>query len=403
MQSTCRLCNGQNIQLLYDFGEKPIAHRLLDRPGEAEDFFPYALHSCRDCGLVQLMDPIDPELLYKSYNYNFTSWKPEPHRPRELELIASMGPFKSVAEIGCNDGSFLADLKELGISSPIGIEPNPVSSAIAKSRGLTVYNEMATTDLCKQIVEQHGQVDLVTSRQVIEHVLSLEEFFACIEILLKDDGILFLDMPDSQHGFSLPDCSVFWEEHVTYFTEPVVQYMLSYFGYEPITTEIYDFSGGTVAVAARRKSQTDQSRPVRVTENAIINTAEFSDKVQNYQSRIKSALADAQKDGAEIVLYGTGARACNLMNGLALGEFIDFAIDDQLERQGKFMPGCHLEIRSPDTLIGNDGALILLLAVNNENEEKVKGRIADLVQRQIRYVSLLGPKNIWDELDQLAS
>lgn len=386
---------------MYDFGVKPIAHRLLDAADPSEEQFPYVLYGCDDCGLVQLTDPIDPEILYKSYNYNFTSWKPEPHRADEIAAISSFGPFASVAEIGCNDGSFLADLKASGIDKAVGIEPNPVSSGMAKERGLTVYNEMATGGLCDDIVAQHGRFDLVVSRQVIEHVLDLDVYFDCIKTLLAEDGLLFLDMPDSACGFEMPDCSVFWEEHVSYFTEPVIMWMLRKHGFDVVWNEYYDFSGGSIAVAAR--VQKDQGPAPEVSDESRKHLIKgFADRVEAFQSRLKETLAQSRDNGWAIALYGTGARACNLMNGLGLGPYVDFAVDDQKERQGKFMPGCHLEICPPERLRDEARKVLVLLAVNNENDDKVTDRLRNDLGIDVTAVSLLGPKDIWSELDTVA-
>src|SRR6266478_5760159 len=84
----CRLCGSLELDLLIDLGNQPIAHRLLEAPGD-EFKHPLRVDYCTACGLGQICDPIDPVILYRNYNYCFSSWKPEPHRETELDLICS--------------------------------------------------------------------------------------------------------------------------------------------------------------------------------------------------------------------------------------------------------------------------------------------------------------------------
>ncbi|HLY64875.1 MAG TPA: D-mycarose 3-C-methyltransferase, partial [Chloroflexota bacterium] len=97
----------------------------------------------------------------------------------------------------------------------------------------------------------------------------------------------------------------------------------------------------------------------------------------------------------------TGCRACTLTNGLQLGPHIDFAVDDQLERQGKYMPGSRLLVRSPESLGQQAEATLCLLAVNQENDAKVKRQASEFAAGEITFLSPLAPNSFWDELRQL--
>ena len=361
-----------------------------------------ALHVCVDCGLVQILDPIDPEILYKGFNYNFSSWKPEPHLPAELDTIMSKGPYTSVFEIGCNDGRFLADLRDRGIASAVGLEPNAVPGAIARDRGLTVYESWVTPDMCARAVDENGEkFSLVVSRQVIEHVLGLDNFFACIDLLLADGGWLFLDMPDFERGMKAGDCSTVWEEHVSYFSVPVLTAMLERHGFTAVQHDWYDFSSGALAVLARRTRASDPpatGEAARVPD-IIALARNYGRRLSDYTTRLKATLTQARTAGAEIALYGVGVRGCCAVNGLGLGAYIDFAVDDQPERQGKFMPGSRLPIRPSSVLTETHQPLVVLLAVNNENDEKVAGKVRSMAERPVSILTLCSPADIGAALD----
>lgn len=376
----------------------PIAHRLLAHPDEPEETFAFALSLCRRCGLMQVTDPIDPEILYRGFNYNFSSWKPEPHRADEIALILEQAAPSSVAEIGANDGLFLSELRAAGVPTVAGIEPNPVSGALARERGLAIFEGMASVATAEQMVAQHGPFDAVVSRQVLEHVPGVETYFATARALVRAGGYLFIDVPDMEPAAELGDCSVLWEEHATYYTRPTLEALLRANGFEPVAVRTYDFSGGALAILARRVTT---SAPADVVDPAGVARSErFAMRVDEYAARLSAALARARENGIPAAIYGAGVRACTLTNALRLSD-LAWSIDDQRERQGKFLPGTHLAIRPSSSLADGSGPLIVLLAVNNENETRVRAQIAERTTRPVHAVSVCGPQDIWSELARL--
>ncbi len=394
----CRVCRSTDVAPLLDFGQMPIAHRLLERADAAEETFPFRLRLCRRCGLMQVTEPIDADTLYRGFNYNFSSWKPEPHRAAELALILELAAPSSAAEIGTNEGLFLSELRDAGVKTVAGIEPNPVCGQIARDRGLSIYEGMASVATAQQMVADHGRFDLVLSRQVLEHVPGVDTFFATARALVRDDGYLFIDCPDMQPAGALGDCTVLWEEHVTYFTRTTLEALLRANGFEPLAYRTYDFSGGAQAVLARR---TPTFAPAEISDAAGVAFSErFALRFAEYASRLKAALARAREAGIPATIYGGGSRACMLTNALRL-EGLGWATDDQRERHGKFLPGSRLEIRPSSSLNDGTGPLIVLLAVNNENEVKVRANIAARTTRTVHAISVAGPADIWSELERL--
>jgi len=376
----------------------PIAHRLLRNRDEPEERFPFEVWACGDCGLPQIVKPIDPDILYRQFNYNFSSWKPEPHQPDELDTIAKFTQHRSVFEIGCNDGLFMEKLRERGAKVLVGVEPNPVSGKIARERGIKVYPDMISPALCRDAVSHAGKFNLVVSRQVLEHIVDFENFFTCVKLVLREDGLLFIDVPDFAPGSSVGDLSVLWEEHVSYFTEATLLALLARHGFEAVSVKKYDFSGGSLAIAARLAEE-KMKAPI-----ALAGVGErFGKRAREYGARLRPALAKAREDGMQVAIYGAGCRACTFTNAHELADLIELSIDDQKERQGMFLPGTRIPIRSPEDLHAKSAPLVCLLAVNHENEAKVSARLQENLKRPLHLVSIFAPSDIWGELEQLES
>lgn len=394
---SCRLCGSQNLPILIDLGPQPIAHRFLEKP-EEEFKHPLTLHYCEKCGLGQILNPVPPEILYKGYNYCFSEWKPEPHRETELDLICEHKQNSKIFEIGCNDGLFLEQLKLRGQAVCVGLEPNSFAKNFAtEKRGLHVYETFLNEAACKEIVANFGKFDLVIARQVIEHIPDIRLFFRCLDILLNYDGMVFIDVPDVGPGLEVGDCTIAWEEHVNYFTDNVLDHLLDRHGFTPVEKRKFNYSGGTLALLARRKSHLESFTPSR---DYLPYSRSFSERVETYGSRLRNAIIGSRASFDQIVIYGVGCRACALVNGHKLENLIDFAVDDQTERQGKLMPGSKLEIKSAEMLQKKGLKFLVILAVNQENEEKVINKCKlSCVDSKLTFLHVLGPNNIDRELD----
>jgi 2-polyprenyl-3-methyl-5-hydroxy-6-metoxy-1,4-benzoquinol methylase len=398
----CRLCGSGKLQPLVDLGPMPIAHRLGVRADEEMPLYPLSVFFCSGCGLSQITDPIDPEVLYGEYNYCFSEWKPQPHVADEIEVIGTALNGGALFEVGCNDGMFLSALTGMGFEDVTGVEPNPYAVAHARERGLDVHDGMLTRELCRGIVAERGRFRVVVARQVLEHLQDIGGFFDCVDVLLDDGGHLFIDLPDFGTALKMGDVSMLWEEHVSYFTPEVITAMLAHYGYEPEQERRYNFSGGTVAVLAKRTGKAGSGEEFAHSAAALAKDAgSYRSKIDEYGEALHKGLSEAREAGFRIVIYGVGCRACTLVNGLSLGSHIDFAVDDQEERQGKFMPGCSLEIRPSEILAEDPRPTVCLLAVNNENDDRVMARVKTLLGGRATILTLHSPADIHGELDKL--
>ena len=397
MRGSCRGCSGKNLVELVDLGSQPIAHRLLSSPEEKEFLHPLAVHYCGTCGLGQICDPVDPEELYRDYNYCFSSWKPQPHIVDEADMICSQTQRHSAFEVGCNDGLFLDLLSKRGVKTLAGVEPNPFASQLAREKGFRVYTDWLSAPICQQALAEFSGFETVVARQVLEHIADIDGFFACVDRLLIPDGFVLIELPEIETALSMGDGSFVWEEHVNYFTEPVIRGMLRHYGYEPIVSRRYDFSGVSIAVLARRTQVRAATWGLQPLSGHAVT---FSQKLSGYGTLLRETLGAARDRGFLVVLYGVGCRACTVVNGLGLRPAIDFAVGDRSERQHKYMPGSRLPIRSPQALRDRVGPILCLLAVNQESESAVKANLSSHTDQPVECISLFSPNDIWLELER---
>jgi SAM-dependent methyltransferase len=378
----CRICQSSNFEYQINLGKRPIVHNLLkDCQAYYESYF-FHLSSCKTCGFIQLVDPIPANILYENY-FTVSGWKNQPHVPRLLEVIENMSAFhksSNILDVGCNDGSFLNYLKTKGYSNLTGIEPTKDAYALAISKGFDVENIFLTESLAHSKFRK-GSYDLITARQVLEHIIDLDDFVRSLKYLLSEDGTLVIEIPDSTWNLEFLDYAL-WEEHVNYFTLSTVRQLLEKNGFTIVHYEITLFSGRALTVFCQ-KNESEFVPLSSFKNNDEVNIIKFFSSFEQFKLNLHEYIHSIRKP---IAIYGCGARSSNFVNFTEIGSLLTHFIDDQIEKQNLIVPGCNLKILPFDVSITND--YFFLLGVNTENERKV---IENKCLNTNSYASVLPP------------
>ncbi|MBK9146178.1 MAG: methyltransferase domain-containing protein [Candidatus Melainabacteria bacterium] len=392
--NSCRMCRTPDIELLLDLGAHPVTRDLLQQPDEEPYRHGLHLAYCASCGFAQLDQPIPADRLYSNY-ICLSSWKPQPHISRIISILEELplSPADTmVLEVGCNDGSFLAELRSAGWNRLVGLEPAADARAAAEKRGIDTIGGYFNASTAAEFVERYGKSNLLISRQVLEHVENLEGFSKGIAVALEIGGYALIEVPNFRFSIDWLDYGGIWEQHVNYFTLETISAYLAQAGIEVLSWETFKFSGEALLVVGRRQEKISPASSRRFDMTDSISA------LQRYGSsfgRIKEKFrvwSEHLRERGSVVLYGAGGRGCSLVNFMDIGKYFDYAVDDQLEKQGHYLPGANIPVRSPEALLESGGGTCIL-AVNAENEEKVLASRSHLnsatgtLSRSIRRVS----------------
>lgn len=389
--SYCNLCEGQNLTVLLDLGKHPIAHDFLNEPLQEEYVHPVSLYFCENCGLIQLINTISPNLLYKNY-VCLSSWKYQPHIPKLIKKIKELNVLKKtckILEVGSNDGRFLHALHKEGYEKLVGIEPANDAHEAAEKRGINTIQSYFNIDAAKEYIKAYGRCDIFISRQMLEHVSDLKEFREAMSIVLSPGGFVLLEVPNFDCNLSTLDYAI-WEEHTNYFTPETLGLFLSETAINIIYSETLLFSGEALVVIGKYVGDSSVLSKSGYMEKLRKKAFMYRDKWPLFCSKFKEYLEGYKKRGKKIVVYGAGARLCSLINFIGLGSYIEFIVDDQPEKQGKYMPGSKLPILPSDALIKHNIDLCLL-AVNAECEDKVIAKHPEFQKKGGLFISALPP------------
>lgn len=393
MKRICRLCDGEKLSPLLDMGSHPIAHHFPKRAGEGEFVHPVVLSFCEDCGLSQIVDPVPAERLYGEY-VCLSSWKPQPHVPRLLDLIRDLPGLietSPILEIGCNDGDFLRALREKGFTNLFGIEPAKDAFAGLEKRGFKCIRGYFNEEMARTLLIAQGKFHLIVVRQVLEHIGDLNSFLKGVRSLLFPGGYVLIEVPDFNFSIKNRDYSAIWEEHVNYFCRNTLRRILSRHKIDVLNEETANFSGQALVVIGRLGEEPvplKEMSPVDHEERAGMNI--YRKSWDPFRRKLREFLDSHKRSGKKIAVYGAGNRACAVINFVGIKDYLDFIVDDQKEKQGKRMPGSQLPILSPEA-IEKKSIDLCLLAVNAENEDNVISRYAEGKTTAVDFVSLLPP------------
>ena len=381
----CRSCNA-SVEFLLDFGNQPIVNNLQVEPGDVPKF-PIEVGGCSYCGLVQILNPIDPAEFYTNYA-NSSSVKREPHLEKLIEKLESLLPKNAkIIDVGCNDGKFLSRLRESGFNDLHGLEPTKNMSERAINAGFGVFNSYLDSAKSREIVAETGLFDCVTLRQVLEHIENLSDFGVALRNLLRPNGLLVIEVPDAQSHFDLPDFAL-WEEHINDFSLGSLKHFLRQHGLEVIDSYKTQFSGVCLTVLSRLVDT--RSVDVEPVSQIVDSFRKWAKCFDPFRSQVQAELQYFASRDLPIALYGVGSRSSFFLNVTRSMGNISFAIDDDPAKQGKYLPGTDILIRSRE-----DGFKLLkenslvLLGVNGENEKKLLSEISP--QNKWVFKSILPP------------
>jgi len=393
-QRSCRLCHGHDLSEALLLDRMPLSHHLRCHASEPDPRFSLRFEICKGCGLFQIVDPVPAALIYGEADTYTTGFQ----KPRHLDdlittALACADPGRAL-DVGCNDGALMEALKRHGYGFVAGVEPNAAAAALAVKAGHMVYRDFLSPALAERIVAERGVFDVLYLRHVAEHIGELASFFAALRRLLGEGGLLVIELPEVEAGFARGNPAILWEEHVSYFTEPLAAYLLALYGFRILERRRYAFGGGSIAFVARKEGSADTPPTPPRPAAAIRLARRFVTGVGRYRRALRTTLKAARAAGYKVAIYGAAPRSAAVVGACKIGTALDLVIDDRSDIQGRLLPGTERPIRSlaeAATEVG--GPLLCLLGVGAENEFKVRARMAAHLQAPPLCISLFPPRD----------
>lgn len=362
-----------------------MANALLakDRLGADEPTYPLELVFCSRCGLVQITEMVPPQTLFADYPY-FSSFSDTMLQSMDrladrLTHQCGLNDSSLVVEVASNDGYLLQYYRQRGIPV-LGIEPaQNVAEVAIQQRGIPTLSEFFGRDLADRLAHDHKQADVMHANNVLAHVPDLNGFVTGFHTLLKPHGVAVFEFPYVRDMVENLEFDTIYHEHLCYYSLTAIDRLFSRNKLKVIDVERLPIHGGSLRVYAGRDDRGDNPPSEAVNEllgqeaedglNGVDYYARFADRVAHLRLELVETLRELKSPGKRIAAYGASAKGSTLLNYCDIGaETLDYVVDRSTVKQGRYTPGSHLAILSPERLAEDMPDYVLLLTWNFRDE-----------------------------------
>jgi hypothetical protein len=382
-QTACRFCGAPVEAVFADLGMSPLANSYLspERANSMEPFYPLRALVCERCFLVQLEEFETPEQIFTEYAYfssYSTSWLEHSRNYAELMIERlELSGASHVVEIASNDGYLLQFFHDRQIPV-LGIEPAVNVAKVALQKGIPTLVEFFGQETARSLA-QESAADLLLGNNVLAHVPDLNDFVAGMKILLKAGGVITMEFPHLMRLIEGNQWDTIYHEHFSYFSFLTVGRVFEAHGLRLFDVEELPTHGGSLRVYGAHaedaeKPDSEAAGELRERERAagyerLETYLGYGRRVEQDKRQILRFLSDLKEQGLRIVGYGAPAKGNTMLNYCGVRrEFIDYTCDLNPHKQGHFLPGSHIPIRSPDAIREDKPDVVLILPWNLTDE-----------------------------------
>jgi SAM-dependent methyltransferase len=380
----CRFCRKPLTNLVVDLGMSPLCESYVpaDRLNDMEPFYPLVVYVCSECFLVQLDEYVPAQDIFTEYAY-FSSYADSwvEHSRLYTEMITErMGLDKNsfVVELASNDGYLLQHFVAKGIPV-LGIEPAANIAKVANEKGIPTKVEFFGAESAKRLVAEGKMADLVLGNNVLAQVPDINDFVQGMKMILKPGGVVTMEFPHLMRLMTENQFDTIYHEHFSYFSYFTAKKIFAAHGLRLFDVEELSTHGGSLRIFGchdndAEKAETERSkelieRELKAGYNELEAYRAFEEQVKETKRKLLEFLIKARREGKSVAGYGAPGKGNTLLNYCGIRtDFVEYTVDRNPYKQGKFLPGTHIPIYTPDRIKQTKPDYVLILPWNFKDE-----------------------------------
>ena len=380
----CRFCQAPLKHTFVDLGMSPLCESLIteEQLNMMEPFYPLHVFVCEECFLVQLLEYVTPHDIYTEYAY-FSSYSDSwlEHARRYVEMIIArfnLSGKSQVVELASNDGYLLRNFVARGIPV-LGVEPAANVAAVAVQKGIPTTVRFFGVKTAQALVADGKGADLIVGNNVLAHVPDLNDFVGGLKILLKPAGLITMEFPHLSRLVEGNQYDTIYHEHFSYLSFFTVSRIFAAHGLRIFDVEELGTHGGSLRIYACHQESQEKPTESRVAElrrreekegvNQLDYYQGFGEKVKAVKRNLLEFLIEAKRQGKQIVGYGAPGKGNTLLNYCGIRtDFLDYTVDRNPYKHGKYTAGTHIPIFPPERIFETKPDYVLILPWNLKDE-----------------------------------
>ena len=376
-RDNCRLCNSKSLFIVLDLMDTPVGDAYVSDAldNKNQPTFPLGLYRCDSCGHLQLLDVVNPKLLYGNFTYHtaISVGLSEHFKTYSFDIARKFDLKKGdlVVDIGSNDGTLLRYFKDNHYVNVLGIEPAKEIAEEASRAGIETIPAYFTKQLGEKIREERGPVKVVTINNTIANIDDLSDFLAGVHYLLGNDGVLVLETGygvDLIQGYLV---DVIYHEHLGYFSVGDLKNFLESNAFELIDISRIPNKGGSLRAVVQnkgglRKPSSNISDMILYEEALRVRSSRFYEpfirRMEDTKEQMQFLLLRLRESGKNIIGFGASVGVTTLLYYLDLAKYLECLVDENPIKQDTYSPGFNLKVEHPSYLQECVPDYILILA-----------------------------------------
>jgi len=380
----CRFCGTELKHTFVDLGMSPLCEDFLKEHElkEMEAFYPLHVYVCSECFLVQLEEFVTPQDIYKEYDY-FSSYSDSwlEHSKKYVDMITQKLQLDSnsfVVELASNDGYLLQYFKEKNIPT-LGVEPSPQVAQHAIDQGIPTEMVFFGRKTVGPLIENYRKADLILGNNVLAHVPDINDFVSGMKTMLRPRGVITMEFPLLLNLMENNQFDTIYHEHFSYLSFLTVDKIFKSHGLTLFDVQELPTHGGSIRIFAKHTENKDMPITSRVTElkerefrkgiTDLDYYRDFAENVKETKRKILETLISLKREGKTIVGYGAPGKGNTLLNYCGIGtDFLDYTVDRNEHKHGKFLPGSLIPIYHPQKIKQTKPDFVFILPWNLKDE-----------------------------------
>lgn len=270
-----------------------------------------------------------------------------------------LSPDSRIMEIGSGSGQLLKAVRDRGFDHILGSDPSPGCVGAAER----LYGIPGIAGSIFTLPQPENSLDFLILIGVMEHIRDLAEAVKRLHALLRDDGRVYIEVPDASRY--APDADApfqeFSVEHINFFSGTSLANLMQRRGFQAIAidhtvrrrTEIESASVSGVFVKSSRPPE-----PIQRDTETEPGLRAYIEGCRTEDARIRSDIERSLRPGERMAVWGVGAHTLRLLATGGLDPLrIDLFVDSNPKYQGRKLSG--IAVESPAALKRYAGPVLI--------------------------------------------